>query len=82
MSERTLRNIREAAGKTLDDGANALGISRPAYWRKEAGERMLRVEEARVLAELYSVPVEDIVFCARVVTKTGASDGEEVLPSA
>lgn len=70
---RTLRQIRDASKKSCSDAARALGISRSAYYRKETGERPLQVEEARALADLYGVPVQDVVLSARVIAETGTT---------
>lgn len=74
MSGRTLRQIRIDAGKTLADAAAALRITVQAYWRKELGMRRLYDYEALILANLYRVPVADIISSPRGITESVTSE--------
>lgn len=56
-----LRRIRERAGLTLDQAAEASGISKPVLSKTERGERAARVTELLPLATAYRVTAEQIV---------------------
>ncbi|WP_124712871.1 helix-turn-helix domain-containing protein [Mycolicibacterium nivoides] len=56
-----LRRVRERAGLTLDQAAEASGISKPVLSKTERGERAARVTELLPLATAYRVTAEQIV---------------------
>lgn len=56
-----LRRVRERAGLTLDQAAEASGISKPVLSKTERGERAARVTELLPLATAYGVTAEQIV---------------------
>lgn len=61
MKEKTLlKKARELAGRTQEDVAFAAGISIRAYKQYEAGERLPKVDKAKVIAEVLGRPVEEI----------------------
>lgn len=55
-----LRRVRERAGLTLDQAAEASGISKPVLSKTERGERAARVTELLPLATAYGVTAEQI----------------------
>lgn len=78
MQARTLREIREAAGKTQETAGKALDITKQAYGRKECGKRPLGADEALILASLFKVTEAEILRAVRVpVTVTREAREEE-----
>lgn len=65
---RTIRDLRKACGLTQPVVAQRLGISVPAYSRKETGKRPWRVRELYELAALFGVPPAVVFSCARELT--------------
>jgi len=57
---RELRKARDKAGMTLEDVADAAGISLRSYQRIEAGERWPRVDEALKIAAALETTVEGL----------------------
>ncbi|MGV0747201.1 helix-turn-helix domain-containing protein [Mycolicibacter minnesotensis] len=55
-----LRRVRERAGLTLDQAAEASGISKPVLSRTERGERPARVTELLPLATAYGVTAAEL----------------------
>ncbi len=55
-----LRRVRERAGLTQDEAAEASGISKPVISKTERGERAARVTELLPLATAYGVTAEQI----------------------
>lgn len=61
MKEKTLlKKAREYAGRTQEDVAFAAGISIRAYKQYESGERLPKVDKAKVIAVVLGRPVEEI----------------------
>lgn len=56
-----LRIARTASGKTQDDVASAIGVSRPTLVSIEKGQRKVRAEELDKLTALYGVSVNNIL---------------------
>lgn len=50
-----LRDVRRRMGMTLDEAAEASGISKPVLSKVERGERACRVPELGLLGEAYGV---------------------------
>lgn len=76
---KTLEQIRVQAGKTQTQAAAVLGISPSAYGRKENGHRRLTAEDAVKLADLFGVPVQEVVLSAR--SCANPAQDEHVQPS-
>lgn len=70
MNTKTLRQLREEHGYRQEDVASHLGIKKNSYNAKELGHRRVTLNEARALAALYQVRVEDIEFPAAGVRAT------------
>lgn len=60
MPGSVLKRLREQRGWTLDEAADALGLSRGGYIKIERGERGLRPEVAERAARIYGVSMGDI----------------------
>lgn len=61
MKEKTLlKKAREAAGLTQEEVAYGVGISIRSYKQYESGERLPKVDKAKVIAEVLGRPVEEI----------------------
>lgn len=54
-----LKDLRERFGASLQDCADVLGVGKPTYWMKEAGEREIRPDEMALLAEHFGVPLTE-----------------------
>lgn len=57
---KTLREIRLESGKTLEDMANIIGVTTPAYYNYENGIRKIPADRAVRLANYLGVKVGDI----------------------
>lgn len=77
MEPVTLKVLRERSNKTQQQAADALGITKQAYGRKERGLRLLQAEEARILAELFGVTYEEVLLAPRV-TDSDTEEGRQV----
>src|SRR5260370_24222058 len=56
-----LKTARNSAGKTQDDAANAIGVSRETLISIEKGGRKVKPEELEQLAHFYGSPVNPLV---------------------
>lgn len=56
-----LRELREEAGKTITDVANALGVTPQAISNYEHGVRAINIEQALALSEFFGAPAEEII---------------------
>lgn len=50
--------LRKSHGFSQSDVASRLGISRPTYLLVEKGEKELNLSQAKIISDLYSIPVE------------------------
>ena len=57
-----LKEARKAARYRQEDAANHLGISRQTYIRMENDPGSISVDDAKSLADLFEVSVDDIFF--------------------
>ena len=57
-----VREAREQARITQGEAAEHLGISRPTYIKMEKNPEIIEMGEARKLAELFGVSIDDINF--------------------
>ena len=58
----TVREGRKQARYTQDQAAAHRGVSRPTYAKIEANPDLATVEDAKAIAALFGVKVEDIFF--------------------
>lgn len=56
----TLRELRNATGKRIEDVADDLGLGYSTVYRLEMGKSPLRQIVARAFADYYGVPVGEI----------------------
>ena len=61
-----LVEARKKARYTQEEVANLLGISRPTYARMEKSPQDISIKEARSLAKIFEIPVEEIFFAEKV----------------
>ena len=57
-----LKEARNKAGIFQADAAKALGLSRPTLSAIEAGKRQVMAEDIKVLAELYGVDTNELLY--------------------
>lgn len=56
----TIRDLRAASGKTIEQVAADLGVGYSTVYRLETGKTPLRQMTTRAFADYYGVPVEHI----------------------
>ena len=61
-----LVDARKKARYTQEEVANLLGISRPTYARMEKSPQDIPIKEARNLAKIFEISVEEIFFAEKV----------------
>lgn len=64
-----LRALRSEHGFDQQYMANYLGIARTTYQYKETGQKDFTVTEAKRIAELFDLSIDDIFFTERVNLK-------------
>ena len=57
-----IKQLRELNSLLLTDMAQLLNITLAGYSKKENGERKFTISEAKVLSELFGLPIEVIFF--------------------
>lgn len=57
-----VRDARKNARYTQEQAAARLGMSRPTYAKIEANPDIATIEDAKAIADLFDVSVEDIFF--------------------
>jgi len=67
MLSKFIEHLRKQHELTQEYIASALGISRPTYIQFERGERDLTISEAKKLAELFNMRLDDLLNERRVV---------------
>lgn len=72
-----LRDLRLAAGKTQQDIADVLNISRSAYALYETGKRQLSYESLLTLADCYGVSLDYLFGRTEVRERLDAFSAEE-----
>lgn len=55
------REARIKAGKTAEEVAGHIGVSKAAVYQWESGENMPRFDKAEKLAKFYGCPMEDFM---------------------
>jgi len=69
MVRESLKKIRENHGKTHQEVADVIGVSKPYYWQIENGKRGLSYELAVKIAVVFGMKPDDI-FLPDGLTKT------------
>ncbi|HED37805.1 MAG TPA: helix-turn-helix domain-containing protein, partial [Ignavibacteria bacterium] len=69
MFGRFIKQQRNKRKITQDDIASELGISRPTYMQVERGERELTISEAKKLASIFDMSLEDFLSCEESTQK-------------
>lgn len=83
---RTIRQLREQAGVSQADVAEAIGIARATYASLEADRRPPNLDEINKLAEYYQVPPNDLISGQAdtvnepVAAYSFADNAEEIIP--
>lgn len=81
-----LKDLRNERGWTLDQAADALGLSRGGYIKLERGERQLKLPLIEAAARVYGVPPEAVYSDAIATESTSVpimgyiGAGSEILP--
>ena len=57
-----LKEAREKASLTMEEVANQLGITRQTYSKMESSPEIIEIGEARKLAGILNIKVDDIFF--------------------
>lgn len=70
MATTLLRTFREERGISQDSVAKTLGMSRPTYIALEQGKRALTLAEAKQVATLFNVLLDDIASDTRTLSST------------
>jgi transcriptional regulator with XRE-family HTH domain len=79
-SERTafgehIHSLREAAGLSQQQVADALGISQPAYALWERRDVAVRIDQLRKLSDVLGTPVDGLVNFAAETKRRGGPQG-------
>lgn len=56
-----IKELRIKSNLSQEQVANAIGVSRPTYTGMESGKQKLDIDEAKKLANLYSIGVDDLL---------------------
>ena len=64
-----LKSLRVEQNMTQEDISKILGIHEATYNRKEQGLNRFSLDEAKVISDLFSLPIEDIFFKTTVQLK-------------
>lgn len=64
---RQLKALRQLKGLTQNDVAKLLGLSLHGYLNKENGKSQFTLNEAKKLADMFDVTVDDIFFNNKVI---------------
>lgn len=67
MLSKFIRRLRKKHMLSQEAVASELGISRPTYMQVERGERGVMVTEAKKLAEIFDMSLEDLLECREMV---------------
>ncbi|MCM3292364.1 helix-turn-helix domain-containing protein [Paenibacillus sp. MER 180] len=75
MIRAKLKIIRESSGKTHQEVADSIGITKPHYWQIENGKRGLYYDMAVKIAAVFGLTPDDI-FLPDELTKSEHKDQE------
>jgi len=70
-----IHSLREAAGLSQQQVADALGISQPAYALWERKNVAVRIEQLRTLSEILGTPVDVLVNFTSGIKRRGGPQG-------
>jgi len=62
LQETNLKMLRAKFGNTQKDMSELLKVSRIQYAKKEQGKAKFSLDEAKVIANYFMLPIEDIFF--------------------
>ena len=65
----TLRNIRKSKGYTCEEMASLLGIKKSAYAKKERGEVIFSLPDAKKISDFFGKSIEEIFFAKKKCQK-------------
>jgi putative transcriptional regulator len=74
MIREKLKRIREDSGKTHQEVADLIGITKPYYWQIENGKRGLSYDLAVKIAAVFEMKPDDI-FLSAELTKSELNTG-------
>ncbi|MCY9541813.1 helix-turn-helix domain-containing protein [Paenibacillus alvei] len=75
MIRAKLKDIRESSGKTNQEVADSIGITKSYYWQIENGKRGLYYDMAVKIAAVFGLTPDDI-FLPDELTKSEHTDRE------
>lgn len=58
----TIKQARNYTGKTQAEIAKELGVALPTYREYEHGNIQMKVEKAKLFAEIVNIPLDNIIF--------------------
>ena len=58
-----LRRVRDVVGLTQQNVADALGLDRSTYSYYETGKTEPNIRGLKILAKLYNLTIDDLVYC-------------------
>lgn len=62
--EKTLEHYKVDSGKTNDDIAEALGVTRATLWSKINGYTPINIRQAKTLADMFGMTLEEFYAIA------------------
>lgn len=71
-----LKHARQLSDMTQEEVAGHLGVSRITYGKMERDPDMVTLSDAKILAELFNIPLEDIFFdsnCSETYSRASRS---------
>ncbi|MCM1043331.1 MAG: helix-turn-helix domain-containing protein [Corallococcus sp.] len=61
MEKVTLRELRKAAGKSVQEVTEVLGVKKSTYYNYEYGLRKIHIEQVLTLSKLYDITAEEVI---------------------
>ena len=62
MNLMNLKIYRNVYGYTQEDLAKVLGVTKTSYANKETGRRKITLTEAKTMADLFDISIEELFF--------------------
>lgn len=69
MNLTNLKIYRNVYGYTQEDLAKVLGVTKTSYANKETGRRKITLTEAKTMADLFDISIEELFFSSEVHIK-------------